>query len=69
MDQSVEEPDEPERLEIQTIMVEEEIVIRAELLHFNNPQNTQILLGNINPNTGHVEPEGATAIYRAAGPD
>ena len=52
----------------QTLEVEEEIIIRAESLHIDDPPN-RIDEERINPNTGHMEPEDAAAINRAAGPD
>ena len=66
--QSTNRPDEPEVMNTQTREVEEEIIIRTESLHINDQPN-RVDEERINPNTGHMEPEDATAINRAAGPD
>ena len=63
--QNTDLPEEPEEMATQTHEVEEEIFIRAELLHIHNPPNEE----RINPNTGHMEPEDAAAINRAARSD
>ena len=51
-----------------TLEVEEEIIVRAESLHIHDPPN-QNNEERINSDTGHMEPEDAAAINRAAGSD
>ena len=61
-------PDKPKAMATQTLEVEEEIIIRAELLHIHDPLNW-VNEERINPTTGHMGPEDAAAINRAARPD
>ena len=55
-------PEEPETMTTQTLGVEEEIIVRAESLHINDPPDHP----RINQDTGHVEPEDVAAINRSS---